>query len=244
MEQNQRRRGLVDFVNSSFNTFQKARFGLALGRSAVALGAASHLAVFIAVGSAIGITFVLILAITSGGIAGTLEGTGIPGGNISPTPGRSISQPPSSITPISGADIPSGWPIKQAQSCQVVQVPGENFSHSSLNAVDITLPRNTPIYSTLEGIVSKYIYPYNCYPAGCFTGQWYGTYIKISNGNAWAIFAHLVPDSINHLQDGQLIQRGNYIGVVDNTGFSTGDHLHYELPWGFNFPQPYNSACQ
>lgn len=137
----------------------------------------------------------------------------------------------------------SDWPIqKPISSCSITQKPGETFSHPDLNAVDISLPHGTPVYSTFDGAVTTLnIYQYNCF-GGCPPGQGKGTYITITNGDVWAIFAHLIPESVSHLVLGQQIKKGDYLGQVDNTGYSSGDHLHYELPWGQAFPD-YNSVC-
>ncbi len=137
----------------------------------------------------------------------------------------------------------SDWPIqKPVSSCSITQRPGETFSHPDLNAVDISLPHGTPVYSTLDGsITTLNIYQYNCFGA-CPPGQGLGTYVKVVSGEIWAIFAHLIPESVSHLSPGQQIKKGDYLGQVDNTGYSSGDHLHYELPWGQSFPD-YNSAC-
>ncbi|MCL4387341.1 M23 family metallopeptidase, partial [Patescibacteria group bacterium] len=137
-------------------------------------------------------------------------------------------------------DIPTGWPLKApVERCSVTQVPGGGFSHGSLNAVDLSLANGTPIYSTLNGkITTKHVYLYNCYQSGC-RGEGYGTYVVVTNGNAWAKFAHLIPDSISHLQEGQIVQRGDLIGKSDNTGYSSGPHLHYEIPWNLSDRAPF-----
>ncbi len=54
-----------------------------------------------------------------------------------------------------------------------------------------------------------------------------GYYVTISHGNDYDThFAHL---SKQLVKKGDLIKRGQVIGLVGNTGRSTGSHLHYEI---------------
>ncbi len=54
-----------------------------------------------------------------------------------------------------------------------------------------------------------------------------GNYITISHGNGYDThFAHL---SKHLVKKGEKIKRGQVIGLVGNTGRSTGSHLHYEV---------------
>ena len=65
----------------------------------------------------------------------------------------------------------------------------------------------------------------------------------------YQIYFHLAYNSIpNELQKGVLVRQGQYVGDVDDTGYSTGHHLHYHvtdnlyyylsdgqpLPWGYS----------
>lgn len=144
------------------------------------------------------------------------------------------------IEPSIGPDTPSGWPIKGPfPDCRILQGPGEEFSHRGLNAIDIALPEDTPVYASMDGTTTKVVVFDNTFP---FL-KIYGTYVEIKNGNVWARYAHLLPGSVDHLTDGQVAKRGDLIGKVDNTGYSTGSHLHYEISVGLSFPLPYKSAC-
>jgi len=58
----------------------------------------------------------------------------------------------------------------------------------------------------------------------------YGLYLKIENDKQGSILGHL--ESFN-VKVGQKVNTGQLIGVCDNTGFSTGSHLH----WGY-YPIP------
>lgn len=58
----------------------------------------------------------------------------------------------------------------------------------------------------------------------------YGLYLKIENSSQGSILAHLESFSV---KAGDTVKTGQRIGVCDNTGFSTGAHLH----WGY-YPIP------
>ena len=83
--------------------------------------------------------------------------------------------------------------------------------------IDFTAPVGTPIYATGDGMVLK---------VDRARGG-YGNSILISHGFSYqTLYAHL--SKIN-VQRGQVIKRGQMIGLVGNTGKSTAPHLHYEV---------------
>lgn len=56
----------------------------------------------------------------------------------------------------------------------------------------------------------------------------YGNYILISHGNGYATFyAHMKKKAI--VAEGSTVKKGQVIGYVGTTGWSTGNHLHFEL---------------
>ncbi|WP_024905337.1 peptidoglycan DD-metalloendopeptidase family protein [Robbsia andropogonis] len=84
--------------------------------------------------------------------------------------------------------------------------------------VDLAAPYGTPIRATANGRV---VY------AGWKSG--YGKVVEIQNAPPYSTrFAHM---SRFHkgLRAGQTVKRGNVIGYVGTTGWSTGPHLHYEV---------------
>lgn len=81
----------------------------------------------------------------------------------------------------------------------------------------IDLVGNEKIYSSCSGIVSD---------AG--TDKSYGNYIVIKNDKdgKYHWFAHL--SKIN-VKKGNRVERSSVIGIMGNTGNSTGKHLHFEI---------------
>lgn len=82
--------------------------------------------------------------------------------------------------------------------------------------MDFSAPVGTPVYATADGTVR--------------TSSWqssYGNLVEIDHGfNYTTRYAHL---SKLIARAGQKVSRGDLIGLVGNTGKSTGSHLHYEV---------------
>jgi len=83
--------------------------------------------------------------------------------------------------------------------------------------IDFSAPIGTEVYAAGDGIVIK----------AAHSNYGYGNIITIDHGYGYeTYYAHL--DKIN-VRKGQKIKRGQTIGLVGNTGLSTGPHLHYEV---------------
>jgi murein DD-endopeptidase MepM/ murein hydrolase activator NlpD len=82
--------------------------------------------------------------------------------------------------------------------------------------VDFSAAEGEPIYATAGGIVEK-------------AQKWgrYGNLITINHGGGLKTrYAHL---SKILVESGQIVNKEELIGLVGNTGRSTGPHLHYEI---------------
>ena len=83
-------------------------------------------------------------------------------------------------------------------------------------AVDIANKVGTPLYAADTGVVEY---------AGWSTG--YGNNIVINHGGGKKTrYAHL---SKFYVKKGQEVDKGNTIGAMGSTGWSTGSHLHFEV---------------
>lgn len=106
----------------------------------------------------------------------------------------------------------------------LTQCPAGDFSHDRLDAYDISIPMNQPIFSTHAGIVSF---------AG-FSPSGYGNLVivkgKTPDGKEYSTYyGHLAAILVS---PGQQVTAGTKIGLADSTGNSTGSHLHYEYREG------------
>ncbi len=85
--------------------------------------------------------------------------------------------------------------------------------------VDLGAPYGTPIYATGTGVVAR---------AGAYEG--YGLTIDVDHGDGIVTrYAHL---SRIKVQVGQKVTRSSVIGLLGDSGRSTGAHLHYEVRVG------------
>jgi murein DD-endopeptidase MepM/ murein hydrolase activator NlpD len=115
------------------------------------------------------------------------------------------------------ASTPSIWPVRgwvtSGFGRRLSPFTGEPAMH---RGVDISVPANTPIVAPANGTVAS---------AGWDGGL--GNAIKINHGYGYeTIFGHLNKVLV---RPGQRVKRGQPIGLVGNTGFSTGPHLHYQV---------------
>lgn len=84
--------------------------------------------------------------------------------------------------------------------------------------LDLRAKRKTPIYATADGVV-KYVQSKNI-------GN-YGRMIIISHNYGFeTVFAHLLKTKV---KIGDIVNKGDIIGLTGNSGRSTGPHLHYEV---------------
>ncbi len=82
--------------------------------------------------------------------------------------------------------------------------------------IDFAAPQGTPIYATADGVIEKAMYEGG-----------YGNYVVINHGYGYkTLYGHM---SEIKSQVGQKVKRGELIGLIGSTGFSTAPHVHYEV---------------
>src|SRR6266508_1547512 len=129
----------------------------------------------------------------------------------------------------------------------ITQYFGENpqiykqWGYAGHNGVDFGIPNGTPIMAASDGAVDK---------VG-FEDGGYGNFVKVSHTDGgtkyYTYYAHLQSASV---KAGQKITAGTVVGLSNNTGASTGPHLHFGIKIdgqnsaykGYLDPMPYLSG--
>ncbi|MDL2290277.1 M23 family metallopeptidase [Paludibacteraceae bacterium OttesenSCG-928-F17] len=95
------------------------------------------------------------------------------------------------------------------------------------NGMDFSAPIGTDVFATGNGQIVN---------AGWQQG--FGNTVEIDHGFGYlTVYAHL---SKVNVRKGQKVSRGDVIGLVGNTGKSTGPHLHYEVHYKGKIMNPQN----
>lgn len=160
-----------------------------------------------------------------------------PGVVVEPLPARPPELAPVSIPPAI-PERPAGFkfPAKPLDRLVYTQKFGESpdyyarFGLAGHNGVDFrTRFEDSPdgkrrVFAVMDGSVSE---------ALSVDNGGYGKYVRlIHTGGSQTIYAHL--DSLAVLR-GRAVKAGDWLGVTDSTGASTGPHLHFGYrPPGFN----------
>jgi murein DD-endopeptidase MepM/ murein hydrolase activator NlpD len=125
------------------------------------------------------------------------------------------------------------WAISQGYNCDGWDSPKCTHKSSSKDgyAIDFSLPQETdynkPILAISSGIVSIHEQKIFDKVTNKFTFIGYGKYIDINHGNGLiSRYAHLLNFLVN---DNEYVTQGQEIGRADNTGASSGTHLHFAM---------------
>lgn len=119
-----------------------------------------------------------------------------------------------------------GWLIWPSSTRIVTQ--GFFWYHNGIDIATSWFTAMPPIWAAAEGRVIRAGWDY--------TG--YGINVVIDHGNGWStLYAHL---SRLNVSVGQRVRQGQQIGVMGNTGRSTGPHLHFEVRKNLVRQNPFN----
>ena len=115
------------------------------------------------------------------------------------------------------ASLPAIWPVHANVGS------GFGYRRSPISrrwvfhkGIDLGCPRGTPISAVAPGVVT-----FSAHNAG------YGRMIDIDHG--YGISTRYAHNTSNYVQEGDVVDVGEIIGMVGSTGRSTGPHLHFEL---------------
>ena len=127
-------------------------------------------------------------------------------------------------------DIPSIWPIEYSEIARITDNFGMRIYPFSgtlhfHSGIDIAAEWNSRVLTTADGKVIEHWLP----PDGKkYKGdEILGGKIVIDHGNGFeTTYGHL---SKTYIHEGDVVERGQIIGIVGNTGKSRGIHIHYEV---------------
>lgn len=94
------------------------------------------------------------------------------------------------------------------------------FGLKGHNGIDYGIPTGRKLYSCIEGRVIE----------AQLDATGYGNYVKIERGDCGVIYGHMKSFAV---KVGEFVKAGQVIGLSNNTGNSTGPHLHFGV-----FPVP------
>jgi len=121
------------------------------------------------------------------------------------------------------------WPIPNATISQgfgptayVFEAAYAGFPHFH-TGVDLAVPLGTPVFAAADGVVVL-ARPMTD-SAGALVG--YGNYVVIQHdAGLKTLYGHLLAIGV---KEGDIVKRGQLIGLVGSTGNSTGPHTHFEV---------------
>ena len=113
--------------------------------------------------------------------------------------------------------LPLGRPLpSRITSRYGIRIDPINHKKAFHAGIDFRGRRGAKVHATGSGIVTR-----------SYRYRGLGNYIVIAHGNGYdTLYAHL---SKRLVKVGDRVTRGQVIGLVGNTGRSTGSHLHYEV---------------
>lgn len=128
------------------------------------------------------------------------------------------------------SDIPSIWPVRSPSlhismgfGPNVHPITGQWYIHKG---IDLSTWRSgDPIYATASGQVVSVAFDYG-----------YGNNLIIKHKHGiYTRFAHMQTVKV---KKGQFVSQRDVIGLIGNTGVTTGPHLHYEVHIGSDVVDP------
>lgn len=112
------------------------------------------------------------------------------------------------MTPLS-----SSWRLSSPYGYRNDPFTGVRSFHTG---IDMVAPQGTAILSSMAGKVAAASY-----------NQVYGNYVIVSHSKGYqTLYAHLQTITV---KDGQTVNQGTKLGLLGNTGYSTGAHLHFSV---------------
>lgn len=118
--------------------------------------------------------------------------------------------------------VPELFPIKKGEYAKITSRYGKEFKNPATNkitvhnGIDIKADEGVAVMATADGIIIK-----------MEKHEGYGNLVIIDHGEGFqSLYAHL--RNFNTEKD-RIVKKGEVIGYVGNTGYSTAPHLHFEI---------------
>ena len=135
------------------------------------------------------------------------------------------------LAPEDGALMQSGllWPIPNATISQafgptafVFEAAYAGYAHFH-TGIDLAVPLGTPVFAAADGVVLQA----QAMQDGKGNLVGYGNYVLIQHADGLqTLYGHLLSYVV---KPGDVVARGQLIGLVGSTGNSTGPHTHFEV---------------
>jgi murein DD-endopeptidase MepM/ murein hydrolase activator NlpD len=121
------------------------------------------------------------------------------------------------------------WPIPHASISQgfgptsyVFEAAYAGFPHFH-TGIDLAVPLGTPVFAAADGVVV--LARPMADTSGLLVG--YGNYVVVQHdAGLKTLYAHLLTIGV---KEGEIVHRGQLVGLVGSTGNSTGPHTHFEV---------------
>lgn len=123
-------------------------------------------------------------------------------------------------------DVSSGVGARWGSYHKGIDIPGEGgFPITAAEAGEVVRTNNSCIHNYGKD-------------GSCGCGGGYGNFVIIDHGNGFlTLYGHMTQTSV---EIGDKVKKGQQIGLMGSTGWSTGTHLHFELRYGGYITNPAN----
>jgi murein DD-endopeptidase MepM/ murein hydrolase activator NlpD len=128
-------------------------------------------------------------------------------------------------TSVTAEDAVHGGRVSSAFGMRADPFTGEQAFH---HGVDVAAPLGTPVHAVLPGLVQS---------VRTDEGDGLGTHVTVQHANGLTtVYGHL---GSSRVTPGQMLQRGQTLGTLGDSGRSTGPHLHLEVRQGGESRDPF-----